>query len=211
MTFAQLQSALKLLREQGIVAKSFRLTQRKDILQAEYDRVMAEQPQPQEPESKADNCDHELQTLRAKVAELEQLLSIAKQTIAVQQQTIDNQERRLDEYAAQAQEQENAKDWAEHEEEYEQAYENWKQEQAQEVIKQEFKDAISVDSEIAQVAEEVEQAIATSGLKKAKTIVKKFRAKIHPDTCSQYGREFSQDKWERMTAVVEFYFSEQEN
>lgn len=60
MNYHQLQSALKTLRDCGHVARSFKLNQRREILQAEFDRVKAiamskiiptPQPAPQQPQT----------------------------------------------------------------------------------------------------------------------------------------------------------------
>jgi len=76
MSYKELQTALKTLRNQGLVDKSFRLNQRADVLQAEYDRVMAGQQEPQ-PEAV-----DELAAAKARIAELEAEVAIHKETIA---------------------------------------------------------------------------------------------------------------------------------
>lgn len=67
MNYHQLQATLKSLRDCGYVAKSFKLNQRREVLQAEFDRIKAiamskiittpapqqpEQPAPQQPETR---------------------------------------------------------------------------------------------------------------------------------------------------------------
>lgn len=67
MNYRELQATLKTLRDCGYIAKTFKLNQRREVLQAEFDRIKAismskiittpapqqpEQPAPQQPETR---------------------------------------------------------------------------------------------------------------------------------------------------------------
>ena len=59
MTYRQLQQLAKTLRNQGLIAKSFKLNQKADILKAEIERVTASTQAPQNQEMTQDEFNHQ--------------------------------------------------------------------------------------------------------------------------------------------------------